>query len=270
MVRTLAVTGTIASLIVSLIVAQPALARGDDRPITRREPGVVDVAKTPMTDLNLTRTEIPALLVEAQTRPYSTQGLETCAAIVAAVEEYDTVLGPDVDLPQAERSRLSTGRVAQWAVGRLIPFRSLIREVSGANSQEREIRSAVQAGMARRGFLKGLGAARTCPYPASPATETIVTRYSASQRQDEDTNLPDPRADEPKSAPSASPPSRPPVIFTSQPVVQPAASPPSSRWPDPSGRYGTGKSPPGFQRNDRTARDGRTGRMIDAWIRNPL
>lgn len=210
----------------------PALAQTTERPITNREPDIVDVAKTPMTDLNISRTEIPALLVEAEQRPYSLVNLNDCAQLVGAVEELDRILGPDLDLPQAERARFSTGRIAQWAVGTFIPFRSIIREVSGANRQQREIDAAIRAGLARRGFLKGVGIARNCPYPASPATETILAQHDAAlKKADEDAKSGKARegtaAIEPDPAVStgevdaAIRPARAPTVFSSEPVVQP-------------------------------------------------
>ncbi|VWX55081.1 conserved hypothetical protein [Novosphingobium sp. 9U] len=210
-------------MVVPVLIASPALARDEPRPITDREPDAVDVAKTPMTDLNLSRTEIPALLAEAEVRPYALQNLDTCKQLSAAVSELDAILGPDLDLPQAERARLSKGRIAQWAVGTFIPFRSLIREVSGANRQERAIRGAIQAGLARRGFLKGVGAARNCPYPASPATETIVAQHieqekRASEGGGQDARItPDPAVTNDPPAPQ----SKAAPVFTSNPVVQP-------------------------------------------------
>ncbi len=38
----------------------------------------------------------------------------------------------------------------------LIPFRGLVREVSGAGPAERRLNAAIDAGIARRGFLRGL------------------------------------------------------------------------------------------------------------------
>lgn len=217
-------------LAAAAILACPALATAQDRPITNREIGAMDVAKTPVTDLNLSRTEIPALLIEAQQRPYSLQGLGKCPQLVAAVEELDAVLGPDFDLPQVERTRLSKGRIAQWAVGTFIPFRSLIREVSGANKQEREILAAIQVGLARRGFLKGVGAARGCKYPASPATESIVAqRAAALAKESEDEQAQRGKGDEPRIEPAAgvaesaptAPAPRGSVQYKSEAVVQP-------------------------------------------------
>jgi hypothetical protein len=220
-------TRILVPVVAATLMAAPALAQ--DRSITDREPDVMDVARTPMTDLNLSRTEVPALLAEAQQRPYSLQGLDTCEQLIRAVDEFNAVLGPDLDLPQAERARLSGGRIAQWAVGRFIPFRGLIREISGANRQQREVEAAIQAGLMRRAFLKGVGVARRCPYPASPATETIVAQHLAAvekeQRQAERSTQP-PRIEPDGTVSTAEPPRRqpaakPPTVFTSTPVVQP-------------------------------------------------
>jgi hypothetical protein len=203
-------------------LAAPAAALADDRPITDRQPGAMDVVKTPVTDLNLSRTEIPALLVEAEQRPYSLVNLGSCEQLIAAVEELDGILGPDLDLPQAERARFNKGKIAQWAIGTFIPFRSLIREVSGANKQERQITAAIQAGLARRGFLKGVGTARGCKYPASPATETIVAQHIAALEKDEDpkTDKPADQIEPDPAVSTAAEPAKAGVTFKSEAVVQ--------------------------------------------------
>lgn len=167
----------------SALLAGQAQARDQEKPITNRDPNAMDVAKTPMTDLNLSKDEIPALLIEAQTRPYALTGLGKCAQLIAAVEQFDTMLGPDIDLPQEERERISEGRVAKWVVSSFIPFRGLIREISGANDQERKFTAAIQAGLTRRGFLKGVGASRGCKYPASPATPAVVAAHKAEREK---------------------------------------------------------------------------------------
>ncbi|AXB76896.1 hypothetical protein [Novosphingobium sp. P6W] len=163
------------AVIVTGILATPAIARQDDKAITNRDPDAVDVAKTPMNDLNVGRDgEIPALLVKATAQPYAMAGLGKCRQIAGAIQELDEVLGPDIDLPQAERDRISAGRVGKWVVASFIPFRGLIREVSGANAQDRKVNAAIQAGLTRRGYLKGLGQAKGCRYPASPAPASVV------------------------------------------------------------------------------------------------
>jgi hypothetical protein len=167
-------------LLAAALAASPAMA-AQDRPITRDEPNAVDVAKTPVTDLNIDKREIPAILIEAQQRPYELDDGKRCQALIREIGQLDEVLGPDLDLPEEERSRISAGRVAKTVVGSFIPFRGLIREVSGANDHDRKVRAAIQAGLARRGFLKGVGLARGCAYPARPASQRDIARYAAAQ-----------------------------------------------------------------------------------------
>ena len=167
-------------LLSATLAASPALA-AQDKPMTDDDPDAVDVAKTPVTDLNIDKKEIPAILLQAQARPYSLTGLGRCKPLIAEVSALDDVLGPDLDLPEEERARISAGRVAKTVVGSFIPFRGLIREVSGANDHDRKVRAAIQAGLARRGFLKGIGQARGCAYPARPATTREVDEYIAKR-----------------------------------------------------------------------------------------
>lgn len=163
---------------------EPAEAEKPKAPITSKEISAVDVAATPMSDLNLRKDEIPQILIDAQTSPYSVNGLSRCPQIAAKVGEFDAILGDDIDLPQTEGRRVSGGRVAQWVVGSFIPFRGLIREVSGANGQQLRLQAAIQAGVARRSFLKGLGEAKGCRYPARSATREIWDQKVAEQARE--------------------------------------------------------------------------------------
>lgn len=166
----------VAMIAFSAFLTAPALAKEPEeqqesqeagKPFTQRDITAVDVATTPVTDLNLRKADIPALLISAQEKPYDMAGLTRCSRIAAAVGELDAVLGDDIDMPRADRKGgPNAGKLAQWAVGSFIPFRGAIREISGANAQERRVQIAIQAGMARRAFLKGAGEARGCRYPA--------------------------------------------------------------------------------------------------------
>jgi hypothetical protein len=175
----------------AMLAAVPVSARDQDKPITDRDPNAMDIAKTPITDLNVGRdNEIPPLLIEAVARPYAIDNLGKCKQLSAEIEELDALLGPDLDLPQEERDRISAGRTAKWVVSSLIPFRGLIREVSGANAQDRKVNAAIQAGLTRRGFLKGVGTARGCKYPArSATTEVIQARLDSLAAEKEDAKL---------------------------------------------------------------------------------
>ena len=155
--------------------AAPAPARAmNDEKVT-----AVDVLATPAGDLNLRKGKIPALLDAAVADPYSLAGLKTCAQLSGAVSALDAILGPDRDIPADRAEKLSVGRVAQSAVGSFIPFRGIIREVSGANGHQRKVDDAVEAGTARRSFLKGYGQARGCAYPAREVTPKALAALEA-------------------------------------------------------------------------------------------
>lgn len=144
-------------------LAAPAFAQGQ-----QEEPDAMDVARTPLDDFNIDTDEIPPVLVKAVQDPYDATGLIGCNHIVAEIAVLDNLLGPDFDIPQEEGGGISAGRVAQSVVGSFIPFRGIVREVSGANERRRELQTAITAGMVRRGYLKGMGEQRGCAYPARP------------------------------------------------------------------------------------------------------
>lgn len=216
----------------AFLVTHPAAAQdkpaADEKPITEREPNAVDVAATPVEDLGIKKEEIPALLIYAESHPYDLTGITTCAHIANAVTQLNAVLGDDLDIPQTA-SGMSAGRVAQSVVGNFIPFRGIIRELSGANAHERAFEAAVYAGSIRRGFLKGIGQERGCLYPARPASPALASRIIASdpkrtarapkgvRRQLKRAPARAPRVE----APRAAPPPRDRTRYTSQPVVEP-------------------------------------------------
>lgn len=79
------------------------------------------------------------------------------------------MLGADYDIAEEERrQRLSQGRIGQSVVGSIIPFRGVLREVTGAAERDRTLTAAYTAGMVRRSFLKGWGLGQGCEYPARP------------------------------------------------------------------------------------------------------
>lgn len=133
------------------------------------EPDVTEVAKTPLRDLNIDGRDIPAVLQVAARDPYATKGLGKCPALVAEIAALDSVLGADYDIAEGDgRDRISEGRIGQSVVGSVIPFRGILREVTGAADNDRALRAAYTAGMVRRAFLKGWGYGRGCAYPARP------------------------------------------------------------------------------------------------------
>lgn len=138
-------------------------------------PDATEVAKTPLRDLNIDARDIPEPLQIAVRDPYAMAGMDTCNALVTDIAALDSVLGADYDIADADgNDRFSEGRIAQGVVGSFMPFRGIVREVTGAASNDRLLRAAYTAGMVRRAFLKGLGMSRGCDYPARPKPVTEV------------------------------------------------------------------------------------------------
>lgn len=142
-----------------------------------------DIPMQPLRDLNIDSEDVPPLLLDIGNDPYATGGLVSCDHLEQAIADIDLMLGADIDDPQ-ERSDLqkgvnSAGRIAGSVVGGLIPFRGIVREISGAKGKERRLRVLVNAAMVRRGFLKGIGLARGCPYPARPMVDVESGTASA-------------------------------------------------------------------------------------------
>jgi len=50
-------------------------------------------------------------------------------------------------------------------INTIIPFRSIVRELTGAAPADRRMNAAVDAGLARRGFLRGVHAKQKCRTP---------------------------------------------------------------------------------------------------------
>jgi len=131
-----------------------------------------DVAKQPAEDLNLKKQKIPKALLDIAESPYSLEGIKTCRSIGNAVEKLDKVLGKDLDVVEEEskagKRRKTAGSIGKSIVGGLIPFRGLVREITGAAAQKRRYDQAIYAGVVRRSFLKGIGIERGCEFPAAP------------------------------------------------------------------------------------------------------
>ncbi|MFC3097632.1 hypothetical protein [Alteraurantiacibacter palmitatis] len=167
-----------ACVIGALLASSPAAAQR--RPVTDPDASVRDVAMTPLSDLNISRDPIPDILLAARAEPYSRRGIAGCDDILRAVAGLDAILGQDFDIVAPEERGVSVTNLAQRVIGSFIPFRGIIREISGANAHEFEFREAIAAGLMRRAYLKGIGQEMACPYPASPATPEMVARLRAA------------------------------------------------------------------------------------------
>jgi hypothetical protein len=164
-----------------LILAACAARAPAPEPVTH--PGVktqiANAAASPLTDLNLVRADIPPVLSAAQKNPYLLPADASCAGLAMQVVAIDTVLGTDLDkaptdanpglIPRGQEAAThsAVGALRGAAEG-LIPYRSWVRKLSGAERYSREVSAAIAAGTVRRAFLKGLGQAGGCQAPAAP------------------------------------------------------------------------------------------------------
>jgi hypothetical protein len=154
------------TLLGALLVAAPAVAQPAKEP---KQPSERDKAQEimsqPARDLGMSRRDIPPVLVAATEDPYSLKGVRTCRQLAAAITELNGALGPDLVVGREENEN----RMAKLAeaggrtiVNSIVPFRALVREVTGAAPAKRALEAAVDAGFARRGFLRGLHRKQGC------------------------------------------------------------------------------------------------------------
>ena len=124
------------------------------------------IATQPAYDVGARKREIPPVLVAAGAAPYGPSGTATCAQIAQGIAALTEVLGTDYRAQNVPTKENRAGKVAEAGgksvVNSIIPFRGLVREMTGAAPAQRRLNAAIDAGYARRGFLRGLQLARRC------------------------------------------------------------------------------------------------------------
>jgi hypothetical protein len=132
-----------------------------------------NVLEQPLRDVGATRTQAPDALIRAVQAPYALPEPLACDAILSEVAALDAVLGPDLDVIVAARGSIESSATAMMsaAFGGLIniPYRGVVRWLSGAERRDREIRKAILAGMVRRAYLKGVAHSLACSPDAEVA-----------------------------------------------------------------------------------------------------
>jgi len=128
----------------------------------------VEIGTQPARDVGVMKRQIPPILLAAQEDPYSLKGLKTCKQLAAEVTSLNEVLGPDYVVGNEVKENRA-GKLAEaggkTVVNTIIPFRSIVRELTGAAPADRRMNAAVDAGLARRGFLRGVHAKQKCRTP---------------------------------------------------------------------------------------------------------
>lgn len=100
--------------------------------------------------------------------PYALPSPPDCSAMAREILQLDDLLGPDVDVLAAVETRSGAmGRAADraitGAVRGAIPYRWVLRWMTQAGKLDRELRLAILAATARRGYLKGVRLGLACP-----------------------------------------------------------------------------------------------------------
>lgn len=134
-------------------------------PVVEARERATEIVTQPVRDVGMANAKIPPVLVSANEDPYSLAGLKTCKQLGSAVEALNEALGPDFQTGGRYReNRMSKLAEAggKTVVNSILPFRSLVREVSGAAPADRRLRAAVEAGYARRGYLRGVYVTKRC------------------------------------------------------------------------------------------------------------
>jgi hypothetical protein len=150
-----------------------------DTPSGPRKDGFGDAVIAPLGDFNLNQTPIPPALLAAELAPYSAPAVIDCETLTGAIAPLDEALGADLDTPPSplnpgllERGSVLAGDAAisavRGATEGLVPFRSWVRKLTGAEAHSKKVRAAIAAGAVKRAYLKGLGAAKGCAPPAAP------------------------------------------------------------------------------------------------------
>lgn len=204
--------------------------------------GIDGAAMAPLRDMNLLRTKIPPVLLEAMADPYARPPKRAnCDTLISMVAPLDVALGEDVDRkpPQEnedlmDRGKRMAGSAAFGAVADaaqdLIPMRGWVRKLSGAEKHDRLVQSAMASGAIRRAYLKGLGEANGCNPPATPQhlatpAKPIVEKrfpWQSDKPADDTAVVQSDEAPVVQPAPTG-------VTPVDAPPTQPAASPPEKK-----------------------------------------
>lgn len=154
-----------------LLLGMAALSACATRPMPKpgEDTGMSRAMGQPFRDLSLIREVAPPALLRAAEGPYDLSKVADCPAAQAEVADLNAALGPDLS-PDAKASGLTVSGLASGLVGGAVglPFRGVVRFMTGAEERDQALRAAVLAGMVRRGFLKGRMGLMGCPLPPEP------------------------------------------------------------------------------------------------------
>lgn len=174
--RQAVLAATSALLLASIVTPAPARARplisrpsldtqAAERSVQAGVRTATEIISQPVHDVGLMNADIPEVLVRASKAPYGLAASPSCEQLNAEIETLTASIGPDFDLAEGPKeNRMGQLAVAggKSVVNSFMPFRTLVREVSGAAPAQRRYQDALNIGFARRGFLKGVYQMRDC------------------------------------------------------------------------------------------------------------
>jgi len=169
----------VALAFVTLAASCASRPEGEDQRRGANDNSLTHAASTPLRDVGLIRPDVPEML-RTLNYPYKTDTVaRECAAVLIEIGRLDAILGVESYQPGQEQhlaARIS-GQAGDYAIGAvagaaadLVPYRSFVRRLTGANAAERRAAAAYAMGETRRSFLRGYGLALNCPgvTPAPP------------------------------------------------------------------------------------------------------
>ncbi len=134
--------------------------------------GAWAVAQTPFEDIGIKKQPIPEILQQIEKNPYQLPSKISCDDIKKEITELDALLGDDICTPENQLGIIgySKGQYIDQGTGmarekvadmvsskvNIIPFRSVVRRISGADKHVKKVERSYQAGRLRRAFLKGI------------------------------------------------------------------------------------------------------------------
>lgn len=137
-------------------------------------------ALSPLEDLGLRKRDIPAMLTELVENPYAVPKEIKCDGVKEELDKITFLIGPDFDAASTKTALSFQQKVVETGgdlahdaiVGAVrsqvsfLPFRGILRRITGASSHEKAVARALEAGKLRRAYLRGLADAKfgiQCP-----------------------------------------------------------------------------------------------------------
>lgn len=165
----------------AMLLAAPALAE-EQKARTSDEASQANLQGAllaPLRDVNLMRDKVPQALNGAKEAPYLDPQKASCAELAAMIAPLDKALGPDrgdgAKAPKPGTSNMVFGAMAD-VTRDVIPFRGVVRRITGAARHDQSVREAREAGQLRRAYLKGFASANGC---YGPPDQQVAARTQA-------------------------------------------------------------------------------------------